>query len=361
MILIFGWRDLRHQWRLTLTLSLVIAVSVTGYLTLVGYHRGTTRQFDQAAPDYLIVQESHTVGEHFGSRISSQVGDDLVALGVSLVVPEIHTVVGTSIKDATLLRGVDLDAYLQVDHLDIHAGQALGPGDARRSAMLGSRLANKLGMGVGDNVLLRGRQFEIMGIFQLGTYADNEVWVPIEGAQDLLGWDEEVSTFVIPDEGVLHPGDQLPGGLSVDRRGEAIRISSTRSIPVFDFFGVIIQVFGIATAFALTNVLLRLAWIRRREMAILRCVGFGDIALVGSLFVQAATVTFFGVSLGVLGIFLLASTVQSDILGISIQPEYDSLSVLISLVWVVLIILGGTLLPAWWLSRLNLAQLLRSD
>jgi ABC-type antimicrobial peptide transport system permease subunit len=77
-------------------------------------------------------------------------------------------------------------------------------------------------------------------------------------------------------------------------------------------------VFGIATAFALTNVLFRLAWIRRRQMAILRCVGFGDIALVGYIFVQAATVTFFGVSLGVLGIFLLASTVQSDILGISI-------------------------------------------
>ena len=183
----YSLQDLAAHWKLSLAMTLLIGASILFFLVISGYRLTLGREY-AALPDVnLIVQESNTLGELYGSRIQAQVVEQLYALGVSQAIPEFHDTVGTSVDDMLMLRGVDPERYQTLDRLTLLSGQALQPGDPPRTAMLGRRLAEKLGVSAGQAALIRGRQFNVCGVFHTGTYADNEAWVSIADAQDLLG------------------------------------------------------------------------------------------------------------------------------------------------------------------------------
>jgi putative ABC transport system permease protein len=356
-----GLQDLAYRPRLALVMSLLIAVSVGTFATLQAYRTGLASEFGHLAPNFLVVQEAQSFGEIYGSQLSPQVGEWLVQKGVSLVIPEIHVITGTSAQNATLIRGIDLEHYVLAEPFSMLSGQALHPGDPARSAMLGTRLADYYALQVGGTVTLRGRNFTVLGIFQTGTYADNEAWISLPDAQALLGWGQDVSVYIIPDEGVLQEGDAPLKGVSVARKGEGVRFEAYQFQPVIDLISVVTIAMGIAVALALANILWRSAWRRRRELAILRTTGFPTQSLVGYLLAQAGGVTLAGLLLGGGLTWVLTSGVKVAVHGFTLNPHLDAGSLLVSLGWLVVLMLAGSLLPAWWLSRLNLAQLLHSE
>jgi putative ABC transport system permease protein len=356
-----GLHDLLNHRRLVLIMALSIAIA-TGMLAIVeAYRLGLASEFSEQAPGLLQVHELQTSGEFYGSRISSQVAERLSQMGVSMVIPEIYAVTGTSIQSATLLRGIDLAGYTRLETFSMLSGRSLHPGDAPRLAMLGVRLAESRHLQPGEAISLRGRDFEVVGIFQNGTYMDNQAWISLPDAQSLLGWGQAVSAYVIPDEGILHDGDILPGGVSVSRKGESVRFFAAQyRLPVV-LLGDVALALVISAALTLTSILWRLAWARRREMAILRTTGFPSLSVVGYLLAQAGGITLLGLSLG--GLFALAFLVmvRLSVSGFTIVPRLDPAVLLPSLGWVALLMLAGSLLPAWWLGHLNLTQLLHSE
>jgi ABC-type antimicrobial peptide transport system permease subunit len=68
-----------------------------------------------------------------------------------------------------------------------------------------------------------------------------------------------------------------------------------------------------------------------------------------------------GLTIG--SVFTLAVTtiVHLAAFGFSINPLLDAASITISLGWIGGVALLGCLLPAWWINRLNLAQLLHFE
>jgi putative ABC transport system permease protein len=356
-----GLHDLLIRPRLTLTMSLLIAVSAGVFTTLQAYRTGLAVEFNRLAPNLLIVQETQSFGEIYGSRLSPEIGDRLSKLGFLFVVPEIHVVTGTSTQNASLIRGIDLRKYTLAENFAIVSGQSLRVGDSSRSAMIGSLLATNRNLSLGAVISLRGRNFDVVGIFQTGTYADNEAWISLEEAQNLLGWGKDVSIFIIPDEGILHEGDTPFQGVSVARKGEGVRFEASQWQPVIDLMTAVTTAMGVATALALANILWRSAWVRRREMAILRTNGFPIFSLVTYLMAQATGVTLLGLVFGAGLTLLLTSGVQVAVHGFTLNPRLDTASTLSSLGWIGLILFAGCLLPAWWLSHMNLVQLLHSE
>jgi putative ABC transport system permease protein len=357
----FGLQDLLSRPRLALAMSLMIAVAAGVFTSLEAYRTGLADGYSHLSPNQLVVQETQSFGEIYGSRISPQIGEWLSKMGISLVVPEIHVITGISAQNAALIRGIDSKQYTVTEAFSIISGRSLHPGDPSRSAMIGTRLAAYRNLLVGGVVVLRGRNFTVVGIFQTGTYADNEAWISLEDAQSLLGWGQDVSVYIIPDEGILHEGDTPLKGISVARKGEGVRFEAYQWQPVIDLIGVVTSAMGIATALALTNILWRSAWAHRREMAILRTIGFPIQSLVGYLLVQTMGVTLLGLLLGGGLTWMLTSGVGMAVQGFTLNPRLDTVSVLISLGWISLVMLAGSLLPAWWLSHLKLAQLLHSE
>jgi putative ABC transport system permease protein len=360
-ILRFSLQDMFRHFKPWLAMALLVAATTMIYLVLGGYRTALNEEFRLMPHPDLVVEESNTNGEIAGSRIPASVVARLQELGVSRLVPEIHETIGTSMSNITLLRGVDLERYRLVNSFTLLAGRALEPGDPPRTAMLGWRLAERLGLEPGAQVSLRGRSFQVVGIFRLGTYVDNEAWVPLEGAQALLGWSEDVSIYIIPDEGILKDGDTLAGGLSVAKRGLGPQSSREKYEPLLDVIDLTHVTVCIAAILMLANLLFRSAWIRRRDLAILRCVGFQSPGLVVYLFSQALFLAWAGVLLGTAGAALLFSVLRTDMGGLVIQPGIRLTTAFSGLGLATLMAALGALLPAVWLGRMNLSSQLRAE
>ena len=360
VILRLGLHDLFSHRRLALIMSISIAVTTAMVAFLVSFRAGLGAEFNEQTPNLLVVHDNQNVGDISGSRISSQVAEMLSGLGISMIIPEIHTVTGTSLQNATLLRGIDLGQYTRLESFTMLYGRRLKPGDPSRLAMIGVLLAERQDLKAGDSISLRGRDFTVAGIFENGTYMDNQAWISLADAQALLDWGQDVSVYIIPDEGILHEGDSLPGGLSVTRKGESLRLIAAQYQPMLNMWQIVSLALGVGVSLTLANVLWRLAWLRRHEMAILRTTGFPTPSLVGYLLVQAGGITLLGILLGGLFTLVITTSIRLIVSSFTIVPRLDAGTLLPGLGWVGLIMLAGSLLPAWWLSHLNLAQLLHS-
>jgi putative ABC transport system permease protein len=356
-----GLQDLFNHRRLVLIMSISIAIATGMLIILEVYRSGLGDKFNELSPNLLVVHESQSLGEFYGSRLSNQLGETLSGLGISMIIPEIYAVTGTSAKNAIMLRGVDLGQYTRLEPFTMLSGRSLRPGDPPRQAMIGWRLATSRKINIGNIISLRGRNYNVVGIFKNGTYMDNQAWISLADAQVLLGWGQDVSVYIIPQEGILQEGDTLTAGITVTRKGDSLRFSVSQMEPFFDLMNIEAFAMVISAAVTLTNILWRLAWLRRYEMAILRTTGFPTLSIFGFLLAQMGGITILGILLGIILTLIFTTGVKLFIPSFTIVPRLDSLKVFPGLGWTFLMFLTASLIPAWWLSRLNLSQLLHSE
>ena len=116
----------------------------------------------------------------------------------------------------------------------------------------------------------------------------------------LMGWGSDVSVYIIPANEKFKAGDSLPGGVSIVQKGESGRDLVSEWQPLFNLLRMITATLGVAVAIALINILWRLAWLRRRELAILQSIGFGQFSLLWYLLTQGLGIASIGFCLGVL-------------------------------------------------------------
>jgi len=353
--------ELAARWRSTLGMALVIGLSLLCFLFFDAHRAGLEIVFSSFDPGYLVVQSMDSIGEIYGSRLPAGLEAELSSRGARLVVPEIHTIVGGTPASAMLLRGIALDRYLQMEGFKILAGRPLQADDAPRRAMIGVRLAEKLDLVPGGQIEIRGRLFDVVGVFEIGTYADHEAWISLTDAQSLLGWGSDVSVFVVPTDQGLRPGDLLSNDAMVVRKGDSSANLVREWAPMFNLLSTIAAALSVAAMVALANLLWRLAWQRRRELAIMRSLGFGQNALNIYLLGQALTITGLGFFLGTAAALILSALTRADAVGITLRAHFNPAVIAAGLALALLISVAGTVLPALQISRLNLAALLRDE
>ena len=261
----------------------------------------------------------------------------------------------------SFLRGVELEKYSRTEEFQMIEGRPLQIGDSPRLAMIGIKLAEQRNTYPGDLIEIRGRNFSVVGVFANGTYADYEAWVSIQDAQTLMGWGSDVSVYIIPADKTLHAGDSLPGGVSIVKKGESGQDMIGEWKPAIKLFGAITITLGIAVSAAITNILWRLAWLRRRELAILQSIGFGRLSLLMYLFTQSLGITSIGFSLGVFEAFVIGTIIPLRTAGISIDAIIDIKVLLSSLGFAGIITLVGAGIPAYWFSHQNLVNLMKVE
>lgn len=355
--------DLLDRWKLVLVMIIVLMIPIFAYLSITDYRQMIEREVFQLTPDILTVTQSNGFGEIYGSRLSPEVGDYLKSLGVSWMIPEINDITGTSAKNALVVRGVHLPDYQTGTTFQVVAGRALQPGDPPRSAMIGYRLAEKYGISIGDLILLRGRNFNVTGIFRVGTYVDNGAWISLDEAQRLLNYGDEVSVYLIPNEGIIQPGQELMKGVSVGRKGESSIVLGQEFKRLPDYLGLAANALGVVAALTLGNVLWRIAWLRRRQFGVLRGMGFNLRFIFAYLCVQAAVIC----GAAFLTALILAETLGKSltsgmtVFGLTVSLSFELSAILQTLIWTVVILLVGILFPLLGINRLSTIQLLSVD
>jgi putative ABC transport system permease protein len=315
--------DVRSRLALVVGTILLISVPLTGFLLIDGFTRGIALQFRAVDEPDLLVQTTNSVGEITGSRISATVGSRLLTIAI----PEIHAIAGPTNANAVLLRGVDPERYTAVTRFELVSGRALEPGDDPRSAFLGTELAASRGVGPGDPIRLRGRDFTVIGVFSTGTYVDNEAWISLTTAQELLGWGTDVSLFVIPGNGPLSEGDPVGPTLSVVGRGEVVTAANEWD-PILDLGRIGSWSLAGAAAIILATVLWRLAWLRRRDLAVIRVLGMRRSVVAGFLVGHGLMATLGGLVLGWAIAWLLVPVFSFKGLVFSTRPVLDPIVII---------------------------------
>lgn len=352
--------DVRTRTALVVGAALLVAVPIAGYLLLDGFETGIDRDFASRPSTDLIVQEANSVGEVAGSRIDPDLEQDLIARGATFAIPEIHAVAGSNADNAVLVRGVDLDRYRSITSFDIVDGRPLQPGDPDTAAMIGTDLAEARQVAAGGTVLLRGRAYAVVGVFEIGTYTDNEAWLSIPGARDLLGWDSDVSIFVVPDDGTFGEGDVLPGPLSVARRGDVVELANEWD-PILELADYATVSLAAAAAFVLAVVLWRLAWLRRRDLAILRSVGLGRRVPAGYLALLGVLVAAGGLAAGIAAALGLGRFITIEAFGIVSRAVFEGASIVRGAVMTVGILAFAVTIASARILRAKPAELLRGE
>jgi len=352
---------LRSQWRVVVLMIFFFAITVFSYLLLNGYRDSAVRQFHTIDQNYLIIHETDTSAEFYGSHVSSEVGIKLEEVGCSQVIPVIHSATGTLGRDFQFVMGVDLDQYQRVEKYEILAGRELKTGDPERNAMVGRILAEKDKLQVGDEISLRGRLFSVIGIFETHSFYDNDAWISLSAAQALLGWGKDISYYLVPDEGILNAGDVFMHGTVISHRGESITYATQQLIDVIDLFSMIVLIVGIGTAFALGNVIFRLATLQQYQLAILRSVGFSKRLISFSVLIQAGVIFLVGFSIGLVAALLFPFIYQLNMFDIVIKPDLDVINILLPFLSLGCIALISISIPLLWIYHANLALLLRSE
>jgi putative ABC transport system permease protein len=355
--------DLISRWKLSVVLIIVLMLPINAYLIVTNFKRILRSEFFRLSPDVLTISQSNGFGEVYGSRLTPDVGRYLRSRGVAWVIPEINDITGTSVENALIIHGVHLQDYQKVEVFEMVAGRPLQPGDPSRVTMIGYRLAAREKTAVGEQILLRGRNFTVIGIFRVGTYADNGAWISLEDAQKLLNYGDDVSVYMIPNEGIIQPGEELVEGVSVGRKGESSMILSEEFKRLPDFLGLVANALGVVAALTLGNILWRMAWLRRRQFGVLRGMGFDQGFIFFYLGFQASSVACAAFLLGLLVAETLGKSLTNGLtlFGMTFSLTFDFASIIQSLIWTGIILFIGILFPMLRINRLSTVQLLSDE
>ena len=255
-----------------------------------------------------------------------------------------------------------------------------------KEALVGAQVARKLGLQLGDRFHpYHGLEYNpdtkhddvylVVGILEpTGTPADQVIWIPLKGVQMMEGHDPEAVDLI---SGVLL---NLRGssGLALDVKYNKQGDRATFAWPVpailssfFNRFAWLEKsVAGLALLMALVGALIILATLRstmherRREFAVLRCLGASRSMVTGAILWQSLLIALCG-SIGSWLVYIALSLGLSSLIklqvGVSMAfPLFD---------WITLqtcgAILGLGLLSAWLpartLYRSNLQNSLKAD
>jgi lipoprotein-releasing system permease protein len=187
----------------------------------------------------------------------------------------------------------------------------LKPGSNR--IVIGLGLANKLGVSLNKTVQLINQSgdiqpFKISGIFETGNKAadNNNAYMALTDLQNLLNKQGQINTIAVK---ILHPYDALnlakQWSVFSQDKVESWQQTSANILSVFhvqDFIRYF-MVFSIllVSGFGIYNVLNIMINQKRREIAILRAIGYTGLDIIKLFFIQGLL---FGVIGGLIGLFL---------------------------------------------------------
>jgi hypothetical protein len=355
--------DLFERRHVMWALGLLVALPVLMLTIVDGYVRGVEKRFG-TIQSRLVVQQESTVAEFTGSRIPASVGTLLRAHGVVAPVPEVHAITGTTSSDAMLITGVDPTRYLDLDPYRMISGKGLGaaPDDgaqAGRTAIIGTSLADRLGAGPGDIIRVRGRDVAVLGVFEVGTYLDDAVVMPLIDAQRLLGWGDDVSLYVVPVDAGLVAGQILPGGLLVANRGDVAAVGEFD--PLFTLLSTSVRLLAAGAVLVLAVALWRLAWLRRTDLGLLRMLGLGRSAVAVYLATQAIVLVASGATVGLGAAIVLAPRLARTVLAVTAQPEIDGVVILHAVGAGLLVMAIALVVPLLAMQKMGVRALLRRE
>ena len=342
-----AWRELVSRRRATIGLILGVGVVLLVFFAIEGLWAGVARTLSVQDTEALVVLPKDSIGLS-GSLMPMSLKTTLRGIGAEVVAPQLLTTRQIRSGEPVLLRGIALDngsvGLARIVAFEMTAGSPLERGD-RDKIMLGAEVARSKGLAPGDPFRVLGKTFIVKGIFATGGISDSEVWLDLGEAQRLVRSQGFASMFsVIGPPGL---GERIAKRLDVDVvKEKEVWESLTGAIASLD--GVMNTIFTVVHQ-------------RRREIAILRSMGFGRSSVLTYVLSQSLLIALGGFVIALAAAALLLRLMRMEAVGMTITPVLTEAGILRGLGLTLVIGVLAGLYPALRAARLNLAQTLRGE
>jgi putative ABC transport system permease protein len=270
------------------------------------------------------------------------------------------------------LRGVEPPAFVLRPQLKVTAGRNFTPG--LREMIVGQGVLKQFqGANIGNRVRMRGSEWTVVGTFASGDAHDSEMWTDINVARSTFGRIGSSSVLAALDG---------PDGFT--RLKSAVAAEPRLSLDVLreqDYFsgqtkqfrqtigllaGVVTIIMALGAVFAALNSMYAAVAARGKEIATLRALGFGGLAVVVSVMTEALLLALVGGLAGALIAYALFNNFSVSTLGQNFTQVVFNFKVTPQLVargLIIAIIIGmiGGFMPALRAARLPVTTSLREQ
>jgi ABC-type lipoprotein release transport system permease subunit len=265
----------------------------------------------------------------------------------------------------------------------IVAGEYLAPDD-RNGILIGQRLANEMGVGVGQRVSLASGNasgdaeeaiFTVRGLFATGFpgYDEGTAFLPLSRAQAFMGTGDRASAVVI----LLYDQEDAegvaaalagPGLVTLDWRDlNSVLLTAIETGLSFYYlmYGIVILIVAVIIA----NTLLMAVFERTREIGILSALGMKGRHIRLMILVEAAALALAGIAVGiVIGSILVTYLSKTGIpigesssqllgdamtFGTTMYTSFVPADIITLSIFMLVIVLLVSLYPAWYASRME--------
>ncbi len=390
---------------ISLVSMLGIALGVTALITVLSVMNG----FQNEVRERILGMAAHVTVSGLDGRLRDwpevleQVRSVPHVLGAA---PYIHAEGMVSLGDrvqGTMVRGLlpSLEPQVSVvgEKMVVGTLDVLQPGSF--NIVLGSELASRLGVGIGDRITLitpsanvspagilpRLKRFTVAGVFEVGMFQYDSalVLIHLRDAAKLYRFDEAVSGVRLRlDDMFIAPrvAEEISGKL-----GERYWVSDwTRShtnyfralkIEKTAMFIILLLIVAVA-AFNIISTLVMVVTDKQGDIAILRTLGISPASVMGIFVVQGVVIGLVGTLLGIAGGVSLALNIDTIVpaieqtFGIQFLPSsvyyiselpselrWSEVSTIATLAFVLSML--ATIYPAWRASRVQPAEALRYE
>jgi ABC-type lipoprotein release transport system permease subunit len=400
---VLAYRDLGRNRRRTILTMVAVALGLALLIVMNGYIAGV---MDEALQNNIRLKTGHLqirASSYNEADLSLQwkdlLSDPAQTAARASAMPEVRAaapvfwaggVIATASDSIGLqITGIDTTSSIYDPiRASLVAGDFLAADD-RSGILIGRRLAEDLGLGVGRDVSLMvvdsdGKAdegiFTVRGLFSTGipTYDEGTVLMPLSKAQAFARADKRASAIII----MLNSQDATDGVATALQAPDSqvltwrdlnqLIVQTLQSSLAFYYImdGVVILIVAVLIA----NTLLMSVFERIREMGILSALGMKGRHLMQMLLLEAASIGLAGIAVGLLiglggvayltyvGIPIgdLASSAGSAVaLGSTIHGRFVPGTFAALSLATLLITLVAALYPAWYAAHLEPAEALR--
>jgi ABC-type lipoprotein release transport system permease subunit len=400
-----AWRNMWRNWRRTAIALVAIVLGVILLLLMDGFIKGSDQAiFGNAVRLYGGNLQVHAPGyrDKANRMPMLPLADPAAVVKAASALPQVLAVAerintagivinrGNSVPVAITAIQPDVEAKISLQAESVSQGRFLSTEDGD-AIFIGKGLADRLQVGVGDNVTLLGRSkneamrqhnFTVVGIFDLHMpdYEKTTVFIPLIDAQtlyNLRGEVTEASIFLkqIGSEAEVQTAleKQLPN-YEIDTwqtlKGDLTETLNTK-FAFTSFFGIVVIFIA---SIGILNLMLMAVFERTREMGVLAALGMKGRQIMGLFLLEGSLIgvvgAIVGCGLGALFIAMMSTTgidlskmtagmgdvgvlMSGKLVPIISLPDLVSRAVI-----VVVIAAIASLYPAWQASRKEPAQAL---
>jgi ABC-type lipoprotein release transport system permease subunit len=397
-------RDLGRNRRRTISTLAAVALGLALIIMLSGFIAGVLEDSIQTSirmqTGHLQLRANSYEQEKLSLLSRDLVGDvdTLVAQvrareGVVAVAPVLWAgaVLGTLQETSGLqVTGIDPSSPF---HDPIRQGLIAGEflmSDDRGEILVGRRLAEEMGIGVGQRVSLalgnaNGQPqegvFTVKGLFDTGFpgYDENTVFMPLDQAQSFTGAGNRASAVIIllqerADAAAVAGSLQQPGIIA--RTWEQLNTVILQSMQTaLAFYYILYGIVILVVAVIIANTLLMTVFERTRELGILAALGMKGRQIMLMVLMEAGILALIGIAFGILLgsaiVFFLsvvgipigesaASVAQGFVIGTKMYARYVPGDIITLSIAMLVIVLLAALYPARYAARLEPVAALRA-